>query len=86
MTATFAVFRELFSLLLLIQMGELTKAVQAAYTYLVRNPNDTEVGESMKFFMEQKDFDFSMIKDLEERPYTVTVISVDFRNKKNAKT
>ncbi|KAJ1350223.1 hypothetical protein KIN20_005960 [Parelaphostrongylus tenuis] len=57
------------------RMGELAKAVQSAYTFLVQNPSDKDTLDGLAFYMEQSGYHDNMLVDLLRRPYEVRFIS-----------
>ncbi|KJH52101.1 hypothetical protein DICVIV_01680 [Dictyocaulus viviparus] len=57
------------------RLGELAKAVQSAYTFLVQNPNDKDTLDGLAFYMQQPGYHDDMLVDLLRRPYEERFIS-----------
>ncbi|VDM59073.1 unnamed protein product [Angiostrongylus costaricensis] len=51
------------------KIGELAKAVQSAYTFLVQNPADKDTLDGLAFYMEQPGYHDNMLVDLLRRTY-----------------
>ncbi|KAM6951114.1 endoplasmic reticulum protein SC65-like [Aplochiton taeniatus] len=54
-------------------MNNLQRAVPCAYTYLQRNPDDSEMSQQMKTYQSQYDLEGYLL-DYEERPHQVTFL------------
>ncbi|CAI4229484.1 unnamed protein product [Auanema sp. JU1783] len=50
-------------------MGELSLAVQAAYTFLIQNPGHKNILDALKFYMEQPNYHDDMLVDSLKNPY-----------------
>uniref|UniRef100_A0A915JN90 procollagen-proline 3-dioxygenase n=1 Tax=Romanomermis culicivorax TaxID=13658 RepID=A0A915JN90_ROMCU len=48
------------------KLGELEQAVKAAYTYVIKNPNDSMMVSNLNFYQNQPGFSTQMLKNLQE--------------------
>ncbi|XP_068626658.1 cartilage-associated protein-like [Battus philenor] len=51
------------------QMNALPKAANAAYTYLVANPNDTKMKKNLEYYINQPEVDINEVIDLDSEDY-----------------
>ncbi|WKY04506.1 hypothetical protein Q1695_005483 [Nippostrongylus brasiliensis] len=57
------------------RMNDLRHAVEAAYTFLVKNPTDKDTLDGIAFYMEQHGYNDDMLVDLLRKPYEKSFIS-----------
>lgn len=55
--------------------GELSLAVQSAYTFLVANPTDKDILASLKWYMERPGYDDNMLIDMERKDHEAKFIN-----------
>lgn len=64
-------------LFVLLQINKLDKAVAAANTFFIANPDHVEMKQNLEYYMMMAGVQETDFKDLEERPHMVRVMFVN---------
>lgn len=56
--------------------GELAMAVQSAYTFLVANPDDKDIKQSLNWYMNRDGYSDDMLIDMERKDHEVRGLGV----------